>query len=151
MRKVWVIVANSGKTLIYKAEDVRTLHLQKVFEHPESHLARGGLVSDRKGSTFFHKKGSTSFHGRGADSMEEPTSIKTKEINHFAHEIGHFLEVSLQNGEYECLYIVAKAPFLGILRQSLSPHVAKVVESEIHKDLTLLRPEQIREYLPPIL
>jgi protein required for attachment to host cells len=143
MRRTWILVANGGKALIFTADEASVLHEQHVLEHAESHLSRRDLVSDKKGRTWFH--------GKGTDSMEEPTPVKVKEATHFAHEIAHFLDKNYQAGEFERLYLIVKPPFLGFLRQSLSPHVAKVVESEIHKDLTLLQPEQIREYLPPIL
>lgn len=144
MRKVWIIVANASQTIIYKAENVHKLTEIKKLQHAESHLARRDLVSDKQGRG--HQR-----IGSANDTLSDTTSPKEKEANIFAHEIAHFLEEGYKNGEYERLYLISKPPFLGYLRQSLSPHVSKLIESEIHKDLTLIKSEEIREYLPPVL
>lgn len=83
--------------------------------------------------------------------MEEKTPPKVKEAVSFAHQIAHFLEENFHTGTYERIYLVVKPPFLGHLREALNPNVSKLIESEVHKDLTQMRPEQIREYLPPVL
>ncbi len=144
MRKVWVVVANSSYSKIYRAENTHVLLEHQTFSHEESHLPARELVSDRQGRE-------TSRVGYGTDTMEEKTPIKVKEATQFADEIAQFLEKGFNSGECERIYLVAKSPFLGYLRQSLHPNVTKLVESEVHKDLTQLRPEQIREYLPPVL
>lgn len=144
MKKVWIIVANGSQSTIYKAENLEHLTPLKHFNHKESHQRREDLVSDRPGR--MTQKGVYS-----TDSLQEKTSPKLKEFLHFAQELAHFLEEGLKTGEYDHLYIIAKPPFLGHLRDYLSPHVLHLVQTEIHKDLTLMKPEEIREYLPPIL
>lgn len=144
MRKVWIVVANASQSTIYKAENTNTLIELKNFQHQESHLTRHELKSDRPGRQ-------TKRFGFGTDTMDEKTSPKVKEAHEFAQEIASYLEEGLHAGEFERIYLVAKPPFLGHIRQNLHPNVSKLVETEIHKDLTQMRPEQIREYLPPAL
>ncbi|MCH9626551.1 MAG: hypothetical protein S4CHLAM2_01730 [Chlamydiales bacterium] len=144
MRKVWIVVANGSHSTIYHAENVNKLTEIKQFQHAEAHLTRHDLTSDRPGR-------STPCVGYGTDTMEEKTPPKVKEAVSFAHQIAHFLEEGYNAGNVERVYLVTKSPFLGHLREALHPNVTKIIESEVHKDLTHMRPEQIREYLPPVL
>ncbi|MFZ0565943.1 MAG: host attachment protein [Chlamydiales bacterium] len=144
MRKVWIVVANSSKSIIYRAENVKTLVEHKVFEHKESHLADNQLTADKQGRQ-------THRVSYGTDTYQEQTPTKVKESSSFAEEISAFLEEGYNNRDMERIYLVAKPPFLGFLRSSLSSNVAGLIASEIHKDLTQLRAEEVREYLPPVL
>lgn len=144
MKKVWVVVANSSQAKIYRAENAQTLVEHGLFFNDEIHLPARDVVSDKQGRE-------QSYGLYGSDTYEAKTSLKTKEALSFAETIAHFLEQGCTKGECVRIHIVAKPPFLGYLRQCLHPNVAKLVGSEIHKDLTQLKPEEIREYLPPVL
>lgn len=144
MRKVWIVVANSCVAKIYRAENVETLVEHKSFEHQESHMPSRDLVSDHLGRAT--QKGFA-----GSDTMQERTPLKLKEANAFAHQIAAFLQESYNKGEFERLYLIAKAPFLGSLRESLPANLTKIIESEIHKDLSQQTAREIRDYLPPVL
>lgn len=144
MRKVWVVVANGSQSIVYRAENVHKLTEVRRFYHDAMHLTRQDLNSDRPGRV-------TQRAGYGTDTMEEKTPPKVKEANLFANEIAQFLEEGYNKGDCDRIYLIAKPPFLGYIRQSLHPNVSKLIESEVQKDLTQMRPEQIREYLPPVL
>lgn len=144
MKKVWVVVANSSQAKVYRAEHLQVLVEHGIFFHDESRMAARDLVSDNSG-----RENNTM--RPGGDTYEPKTSIKLKESVNFADILANFLETGHNDGHFERLYIVAKPPFLGHLRQALTPNVSKVVESEIHKDLTHLSPGEVREYLPPVL
>ena len=144
MKKIWIVVANSCHSTVYRAENMHVLVEQQVFHHDEGHLPARDLVSDKKGRE-------TSHNVLGSNTYEPKTTLKMKEANVFADQIAQYLEKGCNSGDCERIHIVAKPPFLAYLLQSLSPHVAKLVGSEIHKDLTQLKPEEIREYLPPVL
>lgn len=144
MRKVWIVVANSTHSKIYHAENTHKIIELKSFEHPEGHMRANELMSDSLGRT-------THMGLYGTQAMEERTSLKTKESTIFARQIIAYLEEGFKKGECERLYLIANPAFLGHLREVLTPHLAKLVHAEINKDLTQLTPEQIREYLPPVL
>jgi len=144
MIKVWIVVANSTQSKIYRAEDVNTLVEMKAFEHMENRLTKFDLNADRDGRQ-------THRVGYGTDTYQEQTPVRVKESSNFAKEIALYLEEGFNSGTYDRIYLVAKPPFLGFLRQSFSSNVSKLVASEVHKDLTQLAPKQIREYLPPVL
>lgn len=146
MRKVWIVVANSTYSKIYHAENTQKIIELRSFEHREGHMKASQLVSDSQG-----RNTNTAIYGYGSDSMEDKTSLKTKESMIFAHQIIAYIEEGIKKGECERLYLIASPVFLGHLREVLTPQLAKLVHTEINKDLTQLTPEQIREYLPPVL
>jgi len=141
MKKVWVVAANSSEAKIYRAENTDVLIEHARLFHDESRLPGRELSSDGPGRE-------SGAQMAGSDTYDQKTSPKLKEYILFAEILAHFLEEGYKMGHYERVYIFAKAPFLGHLRQSLSPHVAQLVHLEINKDLTKAKPEEIREYLP---
>ena len=144
MRNVLIVVANSTHSKIYRAENTHKIIEIKHIDHVESHMHARDLVSDSQG-----RNTNTALYG--SDTMEDKTSLKTKEAVIFARQIIAYLEEGFNKGECERIYLIANPAFLGHLREVLTPHLAKLVHTEINKDLTQLTPEQIREYLPPAL
>jgi protein required for attachment to host cells len=147
MKKVWIVVANSSQAKIYRAENAEKLIEHALLYHDSSQLHGTELYSDAMG----RRTSSLNFSYYGSDTSEPKTSYKEKEFSFFASDIAQLLDKARNKGEYEKLYLIAKAPFLGYLRQAFSSQVEKLIVSEINKDLTQLSPEQVREYLPPAL
>ncbi|MCH9608768.1 MAG: hypothetical protein S4CHLAM45_06800 [Chlamydiales bacterium] len=142
MRKVWVVIANRSEVKILRAENVETLVEFHTLKHHEGKLPTQDLTSDKQGS---HR-------GRfGTDTMEEKTSAKAKEAHLFARRIATFLEGGVNKNEVERFYLISTPEFIGVLRQVLKPSIAKLIEKEVHKDVMLAKPDQIRSYLPPVL
>ncbi len=144
MRKVWVVVANSSYARIFQVENGQILTEKESLRHYESQMREMDLVSDKPGRN-------TSVHGSGPHPYQEPTPYKLKQRNIFADQIAALLEKALNEAAFERLYLIASAPFLGSLRESLSKRVYKTVQGEVDKDITILTPKEIREYLPPTL
>ncbi|MFN0064926.1 MAG: host attachment protein [Chlamydiales bacterium] len=144
MRKVWIVCANKSRAKVLYAENVDKLCEFRSLEHKESHEKAKDLVADKRGRT-------NSRVGFGMNSLEEKTTPQEKEAHHFAAEIAHMLDEAHKSGEFERLYLIANPPFVAVLKGCLKPAIVKLIEKEIHKDLTLSKSEQIREYLPPVL
>lgn len=142
MRKVWIIVANQAEAKVYRAENVHRLVEHASLYHDNGNQATQDLVSDKQGDM----RGAY-----GTDSREQKTTVKTKEANLFASQIANFLERGINEKDIERFYLIANPAFLGALRAALSSNTARLVEGEITKDLVQAKPEQIREYLPPVL
>lgn len=143
-KEIWVLVANSSTAIIYKAEDNHTLKELETLAHPESRLLDRELISSQPGRAFDSM-------GPGRHAMEQKTSPKTSEFILFARHLSSRLEEALKQGNLKKIYIAANPTFLGILRQNLSHNVAHLIAGEVDKDMTLLKPDQIRKHLPPVL
>lgn len=143
-KETWVIVANSSYAKIYKAENNTNLIEIHEFEHLESRLDNKDLVSSKPGRT-------NDSVGYRRSSMEFPTSPKHHEFQLFAKQISHFLDQAQETGKIGRLYITASPIFLGILRQELSHLINDLIGGQIDRDLTHLKPSDIRNHLPPVL
>lgn len=144
MRKVWIVVANRSQVRVFRAENTHKLVEIKTLDHKEGHEQARDLQSDRKGRTNNRK-------GFGVDTMEAKTSAETKESVVFATEIAQMLEEGEKAKAFERLYLIANPPFVSILKDAMKSALTKMIQGEVHKDLARCSPEQIREYLPPVL
>jgi protein required for attachment to host cells len=143
-KETWVLVSNSSYAKLYRVENNKTLIEIKEFEHLESRLDDQDLVSGKQGRT-------NNSVGYRRSSMEYQTSPKHQEFQHFAKEISAYLDHAFENAEVGRLYLTASPIFLGILRQELSHLINEITAGQVDKDLTHLKPLEIREHLPLVL
>jgi len=143
-KDTWVLVANSSFAKFYKAEKNNKLIEVGILEHPESRLHDQDLISTEKGRTF-------SRMGTMRSSMEFQTSAKVTEYHIFAKEISNFLDAARETGKFGKLYLAASPSFLGILRQTISRLTGDLVVGQIDRDMTHLKPDEIRNHLPLVL
>ena len=143
MRKnSWVIAANGTYARIFKTAGGRQLTELDMLVHTESRLHTGDLISDKSGRSF-----SSHQRGGGAGNTQRPSgSPKEQEANKFARDLVKRLEGGLNSGEFEQLYIAASPALLGILRTLLNSSTAQCIAKEVNRDLTHLKPIEIREY-----
>lgn len=134
-KETWVVVANSCIARIYK-KDFNTLSQIEVFEHPEGRLHNRDLVSDKPGRDFESV-------GSARHSMEPRHTPKENEAIIFVKELSNYLQKARNKGEFDRLYIAASPSILGLIRQNLDNSTAKLVEIELDKDLTQLKPEEL--------
>ncbi|QDV18738.1 hypothetical protein Pan153_33990 [Gimesia panareensis] len=121
-------------------EEPQHLTEESDFIHPESHLSRGDVESDRPGQ--FESTGSAQHSGAPKQDFKHETA------EHFAKELVDYLEKARQEKKFEQLALVAAPLFLGVLRKELTPSLSQMVTFELDKDYTKLKPEEIREHLP---
>ncbi len=144
MKKVWIVTANRSTARVFRAENTHKLVEIKTLQHEEGHQYARDVYTDRQGRASKRQP-------YGTDTMQAHTSLETKESVRFAMEIAHMLDEGYKAGQFERLYIIANPPFVGILHDACKGPIAKLIEKEVHKDLTHCRNEQIRECLPPVL
>lgn len=142
-KDIWVMVANSAKARIFKAEN-QLLKEIEILEHPESRLHDRDLVSSKPGRTYDSV-------GPGRHAIEPLTSPKLNEFNFFAKTLSTFLHEAQRQGHFDRLYIIAPPTFLGLLRETLSPSTVQLIAGEVNKDITTFEPEVIRGHLPFML
>lgn len=143
-KETWVVVANSAEARIYRVEKNGLDHEYTSLEHPESRLHDGDLVTSSPGRSFDSV-------GPGRHKLEPTTSPKQVEFNAFARDLSHHVEHAHADGRLGRFYLIASPSFLGLMRQTLHPSTLKLLAGEIDKDLVQLKPDELREYLPPVL
>jgi protein required for attachment to host cells len=142
MKTTWVLVANSTRARILEADKaIGPLNEVEALVHPEGRLHERDLTSDLPGRAFDSA-------GQGRHAMEQPVDPKQQEMITFARFLAQRLDEAREQGEFKQLIIVAAPALLGRLRKSLSPETARRVSYELDKNISLLRPEEIRQHLP---
>jgi len=142
MAGIWVLVAESSRAKIYEAESpLGDLHELEDLVHTEGRLHNSKVVSDIPGKT-------PSVAGTGTHGLQEQTTVKEHEAEVFAKAISDKLESARVNGKMHRLVIAAAPHFLGLIRKNLNPNTAKLVSSEINKNLVAFSSKEVREHLP---
>lgn len=143
-KEIWILVANSSNAKIYKAEKNQNLIELEVLTHLESRQKELDLVTTKPGRQF------DSF-GLGRHAYQQKTSPKEQEFEAFAKQISHHLDEERLKGKFGKLYLAANPSFLGLLRSCLSSQTGALIAGEIDKDLTQVKPQEIRDHLPLVL
>lgn len=145
MSKIWVVVADDAKARIFSAEKpVDPIVEIQTMCSSEGTLLEQDLVTDKPG------RGSSG-SGQGKHAVEEKSAHKEQYSIQFAKEVSECLDKNLQKKAFGKLLIVAAPHFLGLLRKELSQGVSEVISIQLDKNLTKMKPEEIREHLPKYL
>jgi len=134
-KSLWVLVANSSIARIFKKEGSNLVQI-KLLEHPESRLHNRDLVSDKPGRDFESV-------GMARHALEPQHTPHEIEAITFAKEISCFLQTAKNNGEFDALYLAASPSMLGLLRQHFDADTAKLIATEVSKDFTQMKTEEI--------
>ncbi len=140
MTTTWIVVANASRGRLYENAGIgKGLTLLSEFEHPESRMKNGDLVSDRPGYM--------QSVGNGHGSRQPATEPKQHEAEQFAHEIARVLESGRNQNKYERLILVASPSFLGLLKSKLPDQVRGTVSDTIEKDYTQVTEKELAKHL----
>lgn len=141
MAEIWVVVANKAEARIYSQKRLRgPLSLVKTLTHEEGRAHLQDLVSDRPGRV--HDRTGPARH-----SMEPDTGFKEEDLLRFTRDLADHLATAHQRKEFDRLVLIAAPAFLGMLRKTISPHVAEIIIDEIPKDMIGQDAERIQEQL----
>ena len=145
MSKIWVVVADESKARIFSAEKpVDPLVEIHLMSSSEANMLEQDLVSDKPGRVI-------SGSGQGKHAVGEKSAHKEQYAIQFAKEVSKYLDKNLHTKAFGKLTLVAAPRFLGLLRKELNKGVDEVVSLQLDKDLTMMKPEEIREHLPKYL
>ena len=131
MHITWVVVASGIETRIYAlGKEHGTLVQVHQIDHPAGRLKVTDLIEGRPGR----------FHARGHYTGEafEIRDPKETELHFYANQIADYLNAGRNSNQYEHIILMAAPHLLGILNESLNPHVDKKVTKRIHKDYSHL-------------
>ncbi len=141
MSKTWILVAESSRAKVYKANGRRAPITEiDALVHPECRMHEGDLVTDSAGSD----GGSV---GQGRHVLENKVSAKDHESLEFARELASYLESARTSSNFDRLVLIAPPAFLGNLRHTLSKEVMSLVSRQVDKNLVQKAPEVVRSYL----
>jgi protein required for attachment to host cells len=140
----WILVTDAGRGRLFSTElPEDDWKVVEEFEHPASREpARLGRTTAPYGRT--HQGVA---HGGIQSAFEPHTSSDVVEHDHFAGELGKFLEKARVDHKFDALALVAPPQFLGLLKKMLPDQSAKLLKATVDKDLTQLKTAEIRERL----
>lgn len=142
MSKIWVLVAESSRAKIFEQDSPRgELRELKGFDHSASRLNDIDLVSSAPGRTYDSK-------GHGRHAMEPDTDPKVNEAHIFAKMLADFLNQNQEKKFFNKLVVIAPPEFLGILRETFSDQVNKLIAASINKNLVNETAQSIQGHLP---
>jgi protein required for attachment to host cells len=136
----WVVVCDGKKALVLENtgdEKFLNLKTREVFEHADPRTQEIG--TDAPGRSF-----SSVGHGRSA--MEQ-ADWHGQEEQRFLQRLLDHLDSAVHAGQAKSLIIVAPPRALGVLRQSYSHELRKVLHAEIDKDFVRMPVYEIEKHL----
>lgn len=130
MKAELTLVANASEAHLFSRESRRDpLMPLALMKHAESRARNSELEPARAGH------GSSDRHPGGV-AFTPRMSRKRKEHLQFAGEIAQRVDAELASGRYGSVVLFASCPFLGELRNRLSPAAKRALHASVDLDLT---------------
>lgn len=142
---IWILTADRRRARIFSTDRPHSQTLTEIetFFQPDSAFQEHELVEPRPG------RNRNAFGGRhGLDSR---SSEREKSVKSFVRDLVDRLEKDYHHGRYSKLILVAAPDMLGEIRNHLSSNLKQSITYELDKDLTTLRPDELRGHLPRAL
>ena len=141
MKPTLIVVADAGHLRLFSTHDrgASITHLAGDMDSIANPPSREHK-SDRPGRAF-----ATSGTRRAA--MEPRSDPHRKAEETFAKEVARDVGTLLSSGAYKDAVLFAPPAFLGALRQDFTEATAKMIAAQIHKDVTKLSTEEIRDHV----
>jgi protein required for attachment to host cells len=146
MNATWIVSANAGRARIFSHEraDERLTEINDMVN-----TAARLRTSDTETDDLGQRAASKSRHNVGAPTQPSGYQPNQTPVEHqtenFARDVGNFLLKAYQGGRFQHLVVTASPEFLGELRAQLDPQLEAAVSTEINKDYTQLRADELLE------
>lgn len=142
--RTWIVVANRSEAKIFVSDPKlgREVEFHSKLENPRGRLRNGDINADKPGAFGIPGTG----HGSGRERTQSPTERVAQE---FAIEVVMALDAGRTSQDYEELILIADPHFLGLLRNTMTKELSKLVVQEEAKDLTLVTTDEIKARLWP--
>lgn len=146
MNAVWVLVCDAARGRLFDVSgdergDEPAWRLIETFTHEESRSKAAELVGDQSGTS--SPLGASVHH----NALAPASSPKEVEEGHFAHTLATMLDRALRSQRFHRWVLVAPPRFLGMLREELTPELAKHLLGTVDKDLSRLDSRELAEHL----
>jgi|HigsolmetaAR202D_1030399.scaffolds.fasta_scaffold07930_2 Protein required for attachment to host cells len=145
MDAAWVVVADSARARVFRAAS-RIGPLEELEDLTNSQARQ------HEGDIYYSEQ--TRKLEMGADNLHQSNDYqpaRTPEqvlAERFAKEVASYLRRGALEKRYQRLVLAAGPQFLGALRNELDGNTRAKVTLELPKDLSKLRADQLRSYLP---
>ncbi|HEX5056836.1 MAG TPA: host attachment protein [Gammaproteobacteria bacterium] len=141
-KTLWIVVASKARARIFSAGTRKSMPLTEVYVlvDPGSRLHERAVMADRPGRA--HARS-----GQGRHAMEQ-YSVKHDGAKRFAARVCAYLESARRQNRFQSLMLVASPEFAGLLHGRMSPQLRLCIDGEIHKNISTLPEQAIREFLP---
>lgn len=143
--KTWILVADGAQARFFLNDGPGRGLTELTGEALRNDLKPSrDIDADRPGRAF-------DSGGQGRHAMEPPTDSKRHAKRVFAARIADKLRKARNAGAFDRIVLVAAPTTLGDLRAELSKDVLALLHGELAKDLTHLKPHELRGHLGDML
>lgn len=137
---IWALVMNSEQARV-----LRGLHRDGSVDAPELDMQTDSkrlqdIMSDRPGRSFSSADSRRSAMDYSSDPVRDAP-------RRFVDSVAALLDQHLRDGDFTALAIFASRPILGMLREEMSPALARTVISEVDKNLLHETPHDLPHVL----
>lgn len=87
------------------------------------------------------------YQGQSSD-YQPPQTTEQKLALRFAREVANYMRGPTREKRFQRLVVAAPPQFLGALRSELDPGTRAMISLELAKDLSKMRADELRAYLP---
>ncbi len=137
-KETWIVVANSTLARIFRLDKLQLIEMDTMI-NPEGRLHDKDLATDKPG---------VAFDGSGRYAMTKEHSPKEAEVESFAKKVAAHIDHARAVGQIDRIFLAANPGFLGLLRSSLTNPTAGIISHSVDKDITNMKPDDIRGYFP---
>ena len=141
MKPTLVVVADAAHLRLFSTHDrgASITHLSGDVDAVSNPPSRDHK-SDRPGRAF-------SSAGARRSAIEPRSDPHQKAEETFAKEVARDVGILLSSGAYKNAVLFAPPVFLGALRQDFTEATAKMIVAQVHKDVTKLSTDEIRDHV----
>lgn len=138
MARLWVLVGNSSRAVVYGVESRATPPVELAcYTNPAARMHERELTADLPGQSFDGK-------AQGQHGLPAKSSKKNQQTDIFAHDLCAMLGDALSKAQFKRLVICASPRFLGMLRHHLSGDVKSSIIATIDKNLVEEDPKSVQ-------
>lgn len=138
MNTVWVLVCDAAKARFFELRGGDpTWHLVSDLSHDESRGKAADLVSDKAGRS--SSEGSSVHH----NAFAPKSSPKNVQKDHFAHELGKFLDQAMRSSRFHRWVLVAPPQFVGRMEKEITVELKKHLMATVDKEMCHLDPREL--------
>ena len=145
MDAAWFVVADSARARVFRAESrIGPLDELEDLVDLQGRLHEGDLYTDEQ--TRRLELGAGGY--KQANDYEPAEPQERVLARRFAKQVAEYLRRGALEKRYQRLMVAAGPEFLGVLRRELDDNTRARVTLELPKDLSKLRADELRGYLP---